>query len=34
MNTTIVLEKGLNKDKSDTKYFFNECLYMINAIFR
>ena len=30
----IFLEEGLYKDKSNTKYFLNECLYIINAIFR
>ena len=30
----IFLEKNLYKDKSNTEFFFNECLYIINAIFR
>ena len=30
----IFLEKGLYKNKSNTRYFFNECLYIIIAIFR
>ena len=34
MFCNIFLEKGLYKEKSNTEYFLNEFLYIINAIFR